>query len=761
MNKIIFSFFILVGIVFSNSANSQIERKKAVKTCEGCKWRDSDTYFYMKPNGKVVYETGLNRHRFSYESEKDYWSFVYLADPTTKALKVLLNYRTTEFFIDLRDKPDGFFDDIKPYFQYSDKYPNQRRDAGLFFTVYYDGGSTVVDTNMNVIIPFIKGEKFFVNSGNNSNLASLPTDGMVDENDWAFIAWPSKRRFKLNGEEVEGDKTSEMVVKELEGGFTFRKDEFVYSPSGKKIERVYEKPLNSLYLPSIHRLIVFINTSGKAFLFNTETEEYISIAYFNNYSPEVMQDRYVFLGSNDAKYIFDLVTGKQVGESHKKLVFQNGKFLTASNGTELDTELDPTTGNTKNVGYENEKYSYKDVDVVTPSTKQADQTLCLSYDGKIIRGMHNFSVGQIDLRIYAKDGKNYTTGYISVGSNPHRMIPLKKGGYALAARNHFSWLDTSFSVVKSTGSKMLDWRATNQSPNDYTMFMTDWKQNSGESAGTAIDFLDLAENTTSTMIASVFLYHQWTSYGAEEMRLGLAIRTMGETSEIKFHDLNIIVPNSSRYQGPQDIAEEIKIAFIDENHLVIGYCGSNDGVDFQATVINTKKIMDALPLDAQVWQGKLKEMGSMEDAFGGLYAEDGILYYAMSGGSENFGVYVGKAQWNGTALTVLQNKNVISIGNVGKPHVLSNLNNSTLILSGISYSSSSSFSMQPYAVVLSKSNLTVNTNDVLLRGDQFFDAQVVDAVSINPKGTENKFMLLFRGRSNDKGAFYMSEIKVK
>jgi hypothetical protein len=48
-----------------------------------------------------------------------------------------------------------------------------------------------------------------------------------------------------------------------------------------------------------------------------------------------------------------------------------------------------------------------------------------------------------------------------------------------------------------------------------------------------------------------------------------------------------------------------------------------------------------------------------------------------------------------------------------------------------------------------------------LKGDDFFDPQVVDAVSLDPNGTEKRFMLLFRGKSNDKGLFYMSEIKVK
>jgi hypothetical protein len=760
MYKILLSLLFLVSIVLSNPAYSQIERKKATKTCEGCKWREGDTYYYMKPNGKVVFDTELKRHRFSYETDKDYWSFVYLADPKTGKWKGLLNFRTTEFFIDLRGKEDGYFDDLTAYYKYDEKFPDRKRSTGIFFTVYYDGGSTLVDTNMNVIIPFLEGQTLFANNGSGFNVADIPTEGMVDENDWAFMAWPSKRRFKLNGEETSPDNTTNEVLMELPKGYTYRKDLKLYSPSGKEMKKIFFKPYKTVEFPEIKRLLIIMNADAETYIINTETEELIVQEDLSFDEPELMLERYVYAGNWTVKTILDLVTGKRMGESYDKLVFKDGKFFTASNGTELNTEVDPTTGKTKNVGFENEKYAYKDIDVITPSKQEADQTLCLSYDGKIIRGHRNFYEGRIDLRTYAKDGSSYTTNYITISSDPHRMIPLKKGGYALAGRNHFSWLDTTLNVIKSAGTKMLDWRATNQSPNDYTYFMEDWKQNSGESTGTAVDFLDLSENTSSTIIASVFLYHQWTSSGAQEMRLGLAIRTMTEPSEFKIHDLNIVVDDKARFDGPQDIAEEVKISFIDENHVVIGFCGSKDGVSFQATVIDAKKIIDGQPLDAQVWQGNLKEMGSYDDAFAGLFAENGVLYYAMSGVMENMVVNVGKAKWDGSSLTVSLNKKVNAY-DVGKPHVFSSLNKSSIILAGISNSTISSYSMQPYAIILDKTNFIAEDNQVLLKGDDFFDPQVVDAVSLDPNGTEKRFMLLFRGKSNDKGLFYMSEIKVK
>ena len=145
------------------------------------------------------------------------------------------------------------------------------------------------------------------------------------------------------------------------------------------------------------------------------------------------------------------------------------------------------------------------------------------------------SDGTLTLKKYTPpDFLKYNVTSFEKPDDPHEIIALKNGGYAVAGRNFFGILagEEDMTVTKSIGTKMLDWRALSTHTNGSTMAL--WKQNGAGTTGTAVDFLELAESPNGNYVCGLFLYQQWNGNNQPIMRLGLAISDLTQGGKWDF-----------------------------------------------------------------------------------------------------------------------------------------------------------------------------------------------------------------------------------
>jgi hypothetical protein len=364
--------------------------------------------------------------------------------------------------------------------------------------------------------------------------------------------------------------------------------------------------------------------------------------------------------------------------------------------------------------YAQSGFSYKDIAIENDNRTQADEAACIDKEGTIMLMLHGTDRG-FNIRRYASDFKTYKyNNYPSVTGEPHEILALKNGGYALAGRNFFGIADAERNVTKSIGGKMLDWRANNNSDDGSTMAL--WKQNGAGTTGTAVDFVELAESPNGNYVCSLFLYHQWNGSNQPIMRLGLAISDLTQGGKMTIHDLNLEQSGATSQESVLEAAMQVEMACLDDSHVLIGLDNASEANEYERrgnefVVVNFAQIAAGSPLNAEVWHGKLYQFEKGETFINGFFVDtDGNVYFAMGGTNDN--LLVGKAVWDGTQLSVKNKQEKTGFTSYG-PDIVANMSDDYFVLAGRSYTSTPSLSGQPYFLKVKKSDLSFGSTQII------------------------------------------------
>lgn len=401
------------------------------------------------------------------------------------------------------------------------------------------------------------------------------------------------------------------------------------------------------------------------------------------------------------------------------------------------------------------QFSYKDILVNQNQNITAEQAICITQRGEIVRVFQDYSTNSLTFRTHsAPDYSKYIWKSYNATGEPHEIITLKNGGYAVVARNHFGVLDKDFVVTKSIGSKMTDWRAPQLSPSGIAMAR--WKQGEVGVSVTSVDFLEVAESPNGNYVCGLFIWHAWQGDVAE-IRLGLAVADMTQGGKMTLHDLKLTMGGSSP-DSPIEAAMKMEMVCLDDSRVLIGFVnGSNsERMGQELVVIDYTKIIAGMPLDAEVWYGH--PSGDLTH-FDGMFADkDGTVYYAAGDAQQ---VTIAKAKWDGSKMVVLKSK---QSSNIQAPHIVANLNDEYFILSGQSYSSVITMSMVPYFIKMKKSDLTVVSEDILKAKDENdarFGCAILDVYPLDPANLT--LAVLMRGgydNTNNPGPFYLTTVQL-
>ncbi len=280
------------------------------------------------------------------------------------------------------------------------------------------------------------------------------------------------------------------------------------------------------------------------------------------------------------------------------------------------------------------QFSYKELFAENNDGIYADRAICVNQSKQqLVYACRDASSGNISIREYIDlNEKKINFDVYSRAVDPHEIISLKNGGYALGGRDIFLLINSDLSIKSSIGHKMLDWRASNTGM-DY------WKCGTGGSTGTAVDFLELAENPSGTLVASLFIWHKMESGGRQAIRLGLAVADMNNEGKSKIYDLDVETYSGSH--NPIEASEEVEIGFLDDKHLLIANSGDNNATEPYYMIVDASLIAAGTPLEALKWKGKLND-----EVPRNFITNKGVVYYV------HYGNTVGKALWDGKKLTI-------------------------------------------------------------------------------------------------------------
>ncbi|MBK7130257.1 MAG: hypothetical protein IPM74_16165 [Crocinitomicaceae bacterium] len=732
---------------------AQFEREYAIEPCKGCYWKDRT---YYKPKGQTAgWLPGRPIKLYScMNGERIKNLFALASREGTEDIDWIVDLTTNQILIDVRSWKDGKIllasSKLKSTEGFGSKCANE------YWLVIYDGGSVVLDTNFVELLPFVKGSPYEFRG------QLIGDEPMKDLNDWAIKNPNSGELFDINGKPIGG------FIADVQ--FDFGNDIFLGTDNklyvkGKVVNmgfgveaNYFGRKMEDFIFYQNENILVVKSNAENGNLINLETLIDYGSFYFKevediNHKPILRNGKYFLIKpQSDALGVLNAKTGKYCNEQLGTIVYKDGAFYTKGTTGDYSLEVDPETCGTSYVGAKTETYSVYDINIFNSISFLSSMSLCLTQSGKLMSLEKGFD-GDLHLKKFNYPTANtYSENSISSTDYMNKIIALQGGGYAACGRDHLVLMDDELNVHFQLDDPMLNYRAYSSNPDYAGAKMDTWKTGSG--TGTAVDFLDIAENSNGTEISSVFLFHAWVN-GAQKMYLGLSVQKLSNPSEVILHDLAIEVPEGF-ITSTNQASIRVNVIYLNDTHVLISFGG--DG--FQQTVVSTELLFQKKPLNAKLWQGNLFDV---DDFVNGGLVKDGDNTYIVGSGHKNGTSFlaIGRIEWQNNVLTlekVCYRTFGFSNANIGEAHCVTQLNENALIISGISSSDYSAFSGYPYFVEFDLNKFDLNTDRAfIVKNDDLYNAHVADLVPYSDGTGKAGFVALYGNHFDTKSKFTITQ----